>query len=76
MGVAVVTSSEVGLITQAKTDCHLKPYGYTLERGNTCAWEHKCVCVCVYVCASVVGVLLARCQNVKLIQRPDFGVDF
>lgn len=22
------------------------------------------------------GAILARCQNVKLIQRPDFGVDF
>lgn len=22
------------------------------------------------------AAILARCQNVKLIQRPDFGVDF
>lgn len=46
----------------------------------------ECVSECVYVCVcervSVwllgggVAAILARCQNVKLIQRPDFGVDF
>lgn len=45
----------------------------------------ECVseCVCERVSVWLLGwgcscgaAILARCQNVKLIQRPDFGVDF
>lgn len=89
---------EDGLITQAKTDCHLKPYGHhTLEPFPTWGLDFvyllamECVSECVYVCecervsawllgwgcGCVCGAAIhARCQNVKLIQRPDFGVDF
>jgi len=63
------------LITQAETDCHLKPYGHTLEPYTTWVHVSVCVCVCLFVLFCVC-VVLARCQNVKLIQRPDFGVDF